>query len=55
MVIDKEQLWKVSIQYMQYYGYLENLENIHLHANLNLGTIPKGAITNPTINSELFF
>ena len=29
-------------------GYLENLENIHLHANFNLGIpSPKGAITHP--------
>ena len=29
-------------------GYLENLENIHLHANFNLGILsPKGAITHP--------
>ena len=37
-------------------SYLENLENIHLHANLNLGIrSPKGAITHPLINSELLF
>ena len=37
-------------------GYLENLENIHLHAKLNIGILSsKGAITHPLINSELLF